>query len=923
MSLDDTRSGSGGQSASGSAGLSAQPGGKPRRFGRFEPIEKLGAGAFGAVWRARDPDRSEEVALKVLTNVTQQAAKRFEVEVEANRKLTHPNIVPVLEHGKIKGRPYLVMPFVSGSALTQRPNPSEGGLSLQEAVAVVRDVALAVHYAHGVGVLHRDIKPDNVLVDAAGKPWILDFGMAQAGPSRELTNTGDMVGTPEYMAPEQARGEGHRVDERCDVYALGATLYFLLAGRAPLVEASIHAQLAKVLFEVPDPPSAHQAGIPLELDAICLKCLEKSPERRYASGQELAQDLERWLMGEVTVAESQVLTALTPSTPQEPKEPNWRARILFAAGGVCGLALLSAFLLFGGKSAEREVEGSAALRATPSPSPSAAATPADRPAHAAIAQRVAELARQAGEQAERDPEAALQLLDRAVGLAPNDAEVRGARGALRLVRGDFAGAAADLRLVGELRAKDAQLHLLHGRALLGLGEAAQARAELEVVEESELESGTRRQLALAWSELELLEGQPAQALRRLNELLEQGADAAVYLLLGRAREAQGEHESAREAYTEAAALGAPSARAALERLLPEPEPSPSPGPVPGASPPEPAFSPLGESELSGLIQLGAPPLPVYRAPFRERWGARNALVEAKKRAQQAGVDPGAWTELGHALALRSRYAEALAAYDAALDRSPSHGEALCGRGALRLSQGETRAALQDLAAAARRSPEAEACRLLGLAHLRAGTAEEARSSVLRACQRMREGALWQVLGRIHEAAGRWGPAREAYAAACASRGGVSALLDRGRAWLHVGRLDRASADFEEVLARDAGSVAALRWRCLVRLRQGEARPALDDAELALGADPNQARSRFLRGALRLLVGDAAGAAEDLGAALGQESHLEWRALWGVALARSGASEEARPQLRAFLEAAPDHPISPRLRELEAFLAAGK
>lgn len=924
LSLEDTRSGSGAQSTSGSAGLSAAPGGQPRRFGRFEPIEKLGAGAFGAVWRARDPEREEEVALKVLTNLSDQASARFEVEVEANRKLTHPNVVPVLEHGKIKGRPYLVMPFVSGSALTQRPVPCEGGLSLQEAVAVVRDVALAVHEAHGVGVLHRDIKPDNVLVDAAGKPWILDFGMAQAGPSRALTNTGDMVGTPEYMAPEQARGEGHRVDERCDVYALGATLYFLLTARAPLIETSIHAQLAKVLFEVPDPPSSHEPGIPAELDAISLKCLEKDPARRYSSALELAQDLERWLMGEVTVAESQVLTALTPAAPDVGAETKGDATLPLALGLVLLTAGVAVVLLLGGeRAASRGADHASALvppDPTPSLRPSASSAPSEaRPALAAIAARVGELRGEAAELRGSDPERALKLLDRALGLAPNDAQARRTRGSLRLSRGDFRGAAADLGLACDLLPGDAPARLLRGRALLGAGETVEARGALEVVDAAELEPPARRALELAWSELELQERAPKRALQRLTRLIQEGRGPRAYLLLGRAHEALDQHDAAREAYTEAASLGEPQARRALERLLSAPARS-TPAPAPRDAP---VHVPLRDSELLTLVRLGPPPLPVHREAFRARWGRASALVEGQERTRRGGAEPAAWTELGHALAVRSRYQEALEAYRRALKRSPGHAAALCGRGALRLLQGEPSAALRDLSRALQGSPTGEAYRLFGLAHLRAGTPEEARAELERACRSLREGALWQVLGRIHEAAQRWEEAKASYQAAVVGRAEAEVLLDRGRAWLQAGRPDRALADFQSVLETDAGSLAALRWRSLVRLRQGNLEAALDDVELALGADPSQTRSLFLRGALRLLAGDSAGAVEDLGAARAAGSSLPCQALEGVALARAGQAGPARELLGAFLKAAPEHPLAPRLRSLVEQLGQGE
>jgi serine/threonine protein kinase/TolB-like protein/Tfp pilus assembly protein PilF len=269
-------------------------------FGDYELVEEIGRGGQGVVYRARQKSLNRIVALKVI-GLGQWAAKahvkRFRLEAEAAASLEHPCIVPIYEVGERDGACYFSMKFVEGGQLDEviRRAP----MSIQQAVELIAKVALTVHYAHEHAILHRDIKPGNILLDASGEPHLTDFGLARLLETESsITHTLDVLGTPSYMAPEQAVGNNAAVSSATDVYGLGAVLYQLLTGQPPFAGGTTYETIKLLLDTEPRQPRLLNPKIDRDLSTICLKCLDKDPKRRYPSALALAQDLQRWLKHE-------------------------------------------------------------------------------------------------------------------------------------------------------------------------------------------------------------------------------------------------------------------------------------------------------------------------------------------------------------------------------------------------------------------------------------------------------------------------------------------------------------------------------------------------------------------------------------------------------------------------------------------------
>src|SRR6516165_3329744 len=269
-------------------------------FGDYALLEEIGRGGQGVVYRAHQKSLNRTVALKLLGLgpwTTETHLKRFRREAEAAASLQHPRIVPIYEVAEGDGSCYFSMKFVEGGQLDEvaRREP----MSIRQGMELIAKVARTVHYAHEHGILHRDIKPGNILLDAKGEPHLTDFGLARLVESdSSVTHTLDVLGTPSYMAPEQAVGNNAGISSVTDVYGLGAVLYQLLTGQPPFAGGATYETIKLLLDTEPKQPRLINPKIDRDLSTICLKCLEKDPKRRYSSALALAEDLERWLKHE-------------------------------------------------------------------------------------------------------------------------------------------------------------------------------------------------------------------------------------------------------------------------------------------------------------------------------------------------------------------------------------------------------------------------------------------------------------------------------------------------------------------------------------------------------------------------------------------------------------------------------------------------
>lgn len=275
--------------------------GRPLRyFGDYELIDEIARGGMGVVYKARQISLNRTVAVKmILTGRRPMAVEvnRFRASTRAAAGLQHPNIVPIYEIGEQDGHDYFSMEFVEGPNLAQvvRDNP----LPADRAANYVRTIAEAVHYAHERGVLHRDLKPSNILLDPLDQPRVTDFGLAKnLSSDPELTEAGQVLGAPSFIPPEQAAGLTEEVGRHSDVYALGGILYYLLTGHPPFAAETPVATIARVLHHDPVAPRKLNPNIPQKLENICLKCLEKRPQRRYATAKDLSDELGRFQRNE-------------------------------------------------------------------------------------------------------------------------------------------------------------------------------------------------------------------------------------------------------------------------------------------------------------------------------------------------------------------------------------------------------------------------------------------------------------------------------------------------------------------------------------------------------------------------------------------------------------------------------------------------
>jgi eukaryotic-like serine/threonine-protein kinase len=339
----------------GSSPAPAAPGPAPGRvLGSYELLAELGRGGMGVVYKALQKELNRVVAVKMILAgaiSSPEDVQRFRTEASAAAQLQHSHIVQVHEVGAVDGTQFYSMEYIEGPSLAQKLEA--GPLSNRAAARYVALIARAVHYAHQRGILHRDLKPSNILIDADDQPHVTDFGLAKVlGSDLQRTQTGQVMGTPSYMAPEQASGRVRDLSPASDVYSLGAVLYELLTGRPPFCSETALDTLRHVLERDPAPPRLLNPKVERDLETICLKCLEKDPRGRYASAEALAEDLERYLHGDSIRARSfNVLDRLARTLERNQyigEFHHWGSMLLIFSAVVLVEHVIVFFLVLGG-----------------------------------------------------------------------------------------------------------------------------------------------------------------------------------------------------------------------------------------------------------------------------------------------------------------------------------------------------------------------------------------------------------------------------------------------------------------------------------------------------------------------------------------------------------------------------------------------
>lgn len=308
-------------------------GSQKRMIGSYQILGEINRGGMGIVFKALDPALNRIVALKIIRSgklASESDVHRFHTEAKAAAKLDHPGIVAVHEVGNHQGQPFFSMAFIEGQNLDGYHK--ENKLSVRESCAMVREIALAIHHAHENGLVHRDLKPANILIDQNGAPRITDFGLAKVlGNDDGLTGTGEILGTVNYMAPEQAAARNDQVDRMTDVYSLGAMLYYLCTGSPPFETENPVDTLLRILDAEPTLASQQNKQVPRDVAMICQRCLEKNPADRYETAKALAEELDRFLQGDPIHASSSGIQS---------RFRRWSRREPSLAGHLVGLGLI-------------------------------------------------------------------------------------------------------------------------------------------------------------------------------------------------------------------------------------------------------------------------------------------------------------------------------------------------------------------------------------------------------------------------------------------------------------------------------------------------------------------------------------------------------------------------------------------------------
>jgi len=789
--------------------LGAAPG---DRLGRYVLEKRLGSGGMGDVWKAHDTSLDRAVAIKVLKSPGDEEIARFRREAHVAARLSHPNIAAVYEVGEERGRHFIAMQLIDGRTLKDVSRRDRRAL-----VEFVRDAARALDFAHATGIVHRDVKPENVMVAADGHVYVMDFGLARHRAGLGLTATGVVMGTPPYMAPEQAHGR--EVDRRADVFALGATLYELLTGRKAFEGDSDLSTLRRVCEDDPRPPRSIDGTIDADLQTVVMKCLEKEPLARYPRAGTLADDLDRWLAGEPIAARPLGAGA---------RLARWAARHRALVGAAAAVAL---------------VVVTAALALAVQQVRASRREAADR-ALAAMWSRIVErkrelrLAKTSPQGAREGLAATVREVDALVRARPDDPRGWYVRARGRLYLDDLAGATADAReaiardpsfraawtLIGMARVEEAHRHLQgepdHARAGVILREASDAFARggpgggVPWTREDDVMERTAAALRLWYAEdaKDDARASLAEAVRtyRAEEyafwlgIWADGEERRRWL----AQAVEWAPGWAEARWNLGAALGAVGdSKAAVEQYDRAIE-----------ARPELAFAWYNRGLEKGRLGDG----PGAVVDFTRAVELRPDLAEA-------------WIARGNARIALDDPRGAAADYERALAVRPS-AAAFCSRGGARERLGDPAGALADYGAALE----------LDAAHVAARR------------QRM----------MLRYGTGDWrGSVADASVLVERDRAMLVALRTRAEASAQLGDNATAARDVEAALALRADIPELFELRARLRHDAGDADGALADLDRAIDLRPDFAVARNNRGHLRRLRGDFPGALDDFDRAI--------------------------------------------------------
>ena len=831
-----------------------------RRLGDWELLEELARGGQGAVHRARHVTRGEEAALKLMSGLGAPQRARLAREVRALTRLRHAHLVRVLDAGETGGVAWLAMELVPGESLQARLRRG-GPLPVSEAVELVRQAGEAVAHAHAQGVLHRDLKPGNVLLRPDGRAVVTDFGLAReldrSGSESALSVSGRFLGTPGYCAPEQARGELTRMGPACDVYGLGALLVGLLTGRPP---------------DGPGQgPASRRPEVDPALDAICRRALAPEPEQRQADAAHLVAELARW---------QSRAAAGGPAG----------GRVTALALGLAGLAAALAWVLVrsagdAGARGAAQPQLPAAVSTTPAPAaPSPGAPPAEEaaPVSAPAREEAARLLARAKALSRSGAFGeAQQALDRAVELAPS-AEVLSVRGTLRYSNGDPQGGLLDLDRALELDPDLSTAWRARGTLRRHQGDAAGALSDLD------------RAIALA----------PDDA-AALNER------ASLHLQLGDATRSVAD-------YRRAADLLPPSSAAGqrLSALIRELSPSAAaPGQLTAAALVVRAEQRRRRGDAAGALEDYTSAL--EREPqLAEAWLGRGELRMHQGELRGAATDLERALELdpdrlevvlahGALRELQQDLVGALADYERAVALAPRAPEAYHARAQLRAAQGDLHGARADLDRALALDPRAGSSRGLR-AQLRAQTGD-----LIGALRDYRQALVDLTSSGAADLAGVRAHLLERIAELAADprvvAGERELLLSQAEERRAAGDLTRAREALDELLALAPEHGLGRCERARVRLAEGDREGARADLAAAQGIEPADAALRRARASLLAALGDVPAALEELAQAVALDpGAIEAHVLEGALRTDRGELAQARAALDRAVALDPGH-----------------